>query len=103
MRRAVLSFSSFVFGCLVVGASGCSSSSMPIGQGVADANTSSEPADSGSEMDAQPIADAGSTDAQPGSSSWYLTCGDPVCRAPESDAGLTDPDGGACPALGSRS
>jgi hypothetical protein len=101
MRRAVLSFSSFVFGCLVVGASGCSSSSMPIGQGVADANTSGEPADSGSEMDAQPIADAGSTDAQPGSSSWYLTCGDPVCRAPESDAGLTDPDGGACPALGS--
>jgi hypothetical protein len=150
MRHGVLSLSIFAFGGLVVGASACSSSSMPTGQDGADANNgdtggascgtttcgqgelccagagpnctptctrvtscpalgrcvvpsdAGEPADSGSEIDAQPAADAGSTDAQPGSSSWYLTCGDPVCQAPESDAGLTDPDGGACPALGSN-
>jgi hypothetical protein len=101
MRRAVLSFSSFVFGGLVIGVSGCSSSSTPVGQGVPDANTG-EPADSGSATDAQATADAGSADAQPGSSSWYVTCGDPVCQAPGSDAGLMDPDGGACPAIGSN-
>ncbi len=150
MRRAVLSFSIFVFGSLVLGASGCSSSSTPSGHDGSDANNgdtgvvscgtatcgqgelccagadlyctptctrvtscpvlgrpclvppdAGEPADSGSEIDAQPTADAGTTDAQPGGSSWYLTCGDPVCQAPESDAGLTDADGGACPAIGS--
>jgi len=58
-------------------------------------------ADSGFAADAKPTADAQPGDAQPGTLSWYLTCGDPVCQAPESDAGLAEPDGGACPAVGS--
>ena len=63
--------------------------------------------DSGSTIDAEPPtdaptpADAESTDAQPGNLQWYTSCGDPVCHAPESDAGLTDSDGGPCPTLGS--
>ena len=107
MRREVLSFSIFVSGGLVVGASACSSSSMPAGHDGADANSgdtgveSGEPADSGSEINAQPTADAATTDAQPGNLQWYTTCGDSVCQAPESDAGLTDSDGGPCPAVGS--
>src|ERR1700727_1516570 len=38
MRRAVFSFSIFVFGGLAVGASACSSSSAPVGHDGADAN-----------------------------------------------------------------
>jgi hypothetical protein len=57
--------------------------------------------DSGMEVDGQPASDAGSSDAQAGSFSWYQTCGDPSCQLPTSDAGLTSPDGGACPAVGS--
>jgi hypothetical protein len=102
MRRAVLSFSIFVFGGLVVEASGCSSSSMPVGHdGDANGGDAGTSNDSGSEIDAQAISDAESTDAPSGGLSWYLTCGDPVCQAPESDAGLTDLDGGACPPIGS--
>jgi hypothetical protein len=151
MRSAGLAFSMFAFGGLVLGMSGCSSSSIPIGQDGADASNgdaggaacgattcsagelccpgpdlsctptctavTSCPAlgrpclippdagggsvDSGSATDAQPGSDAESTDARAGGLFWYLTCGDPVCHAPESDAGPTEPDGGACPAVGS--
>jgi hypothetical protein len=39
------------------------------------------------------------TDA--GALKWYWTCGDPVCRFPSGDAGLTDDAGTPCPQVGS--
>jgi hypothetical protein len=62
--------------------------------------------DSGSTSDAEPTdapppADAEPIDAQPGNLRWFMTCGDPVCQAPGSDAGLTETDGGPCPVIGS--
>jgi hypothetical protein len=41
------------------------------------------------------------TDASPSGLTWFLTCGGPVCQAPESDAGLTDDAGVPCPPVGS--
>ncbi|HLK41326.1 MAG TPA: tail fiber domain-containing protein [Polyangiaceae bacterium] len=32
---------------------------------------------------------------------WFLTCGDPVCRAPTSDGGVRDDAGAPCPPVGS--
>jgi hypothetical protein len=45
-------------------------------------------------------SDAGS-DGGPTTLQWWNTCGDPVCRLPDPDAGpLTDDAGTACPAVG---
>jgi hypothetical protein len=41
------------------------------------------------------------TDASASGSTWYWTCGDPVCQAPEGDAGLTDDAGAPCPPVAS--
>jgi hypothetical protein len=98
MRHTILFLSILAFGGLSV-AAGCSASS----SNAADSGGAS----SGGATDAEPTTDAPSpadgpsTDASPGNLQWYLTCGDPVCRAPEADAGLTESDGGPCPAVGS--
>ncbi len=106
MKRAFLSFAMLGGDVLVLAANGCSASSGPVAQDAAsptggDAGDAGKSYDSGTENDAQSIADAESMDAPSGGLSWYLTCGDPVCQAADSDAGLTDFDGGACPPIGS--
>jgi hypothetical protein len=58
--------------------------------------------DAPASIDASPSPDAApGVDGSASRLKWYLSCGDPVCRAPELDAGVTDTDGGGCPALGS--
>jgi len=97
---------------------GCSTQS-PAGQG-ADAATDSSSASgsdgstSGSSSGGGSSSSSSSSGFSPASSSsgsgssggtplrWYYTCGDPVCHAPEPDAGgLTDDAGAPCPAVGS--
>jgi hypothetical protein len=49
-----------------------------------------------------PVLHAGAcTDASTSGLTWYWTCGDPVCQVPETDAGLKDDAGAACPPVGS--
>ena len=116
MKRGFLSFPILTFASVATLSGACSSSSStPSAQDAAAEGASSNegdsggpsspdaggPVDAGTEVDAEPVSDAGSSDAASGTLSWYETCGDPVCQAPTSDAGLTSPDGGACPAVGS--
>ena len=116
MRRAFLSFPILAFAGAATVSGGCSSSSStPTAQdAAAEGAASSEgdsggvaspeaggSADAGTGVDAQPVSDASSSDAPSGTLSWYLTCGDPVCQAPTSDAGLANADGGACAPVGS--
>jgi hypothetical protein len=84
---------SLSFGLSTAGVAGCSSTSTP-----ADGGAALEP-------DGSSVTDSGSdSDAVASSLHWYLTCGDPVCPAPNVDAGADGgaADAGTCPGIGAN-
>lgn len=116
MKSAFASLSSVALAALglsLVPTTGCSGSTIPIGQngdaepGGSSSSGGSSGASTSSGASSSSSGGSGSSGAISSSSGgtglqWYWTCGDPVCRAPSSDAGggLTNDAGVPCPAVG---
>jgi hypothetical protein len=90
---------SIVLGVALSAAGGCNSG----GDNSADASNDSTSTSSGGSSGGNSSSSGGNSSGGGEGGSilkWYTTCGDPVCRVPSSDAGLTDDAGAPCPPIG---